>query len=86
MAIDGDHEPIERRDMELSGAAISSRPTWFVVENHLHGGVFLVHERAVVGAVIENHAEALRIEVSAIGHLHSEIRAWHRQNRQHDSE
>jgi hypothetical protein len=36
--------------------------------------------------VIENHAEALRIEVAAIGHLHSEIRAWHRQNRQHDSE
>jgi hypothetical protein len=42
---------------------------------HLHGGVLLIDEGAVKGAVIENHAEPLRVQIPGIGHLHLQLRA-----------
>ena len=45
------------------------------VENHLHGGVLLVHKNRMVGVVVEKHAETLRVEIVLIGHPHGKIGA-----------
>jgi hypothetical protein len=41
------------------------------MKDHLHAGVLLVGEDGVESAVVENDAEALRIQVTVIRHLHS---------------
>jgi hypothetical protein len=43
------------------------------VKNHLHRRVLLVDEDAMEGAVVENDAETLSIQVAAVGHLHRQI-------------
>ena len=52
------------------------------VENHLHGGVFLIHENGMIGAVVQKNAEALGVEVILVGHLHGKFgaagQAWDR--------
>ena len=49
------------------------------VENHLHGGVLLVDEDGMIGAVVQKYAEPLGVEVILVGHVHGEIgaeQAW----------
>jgi hypothetical protein len=50
-----------------------------VVENHLHGGILPVDEDGMVPAVVEKHAETLRVEVVLVGHLHLNLSAASRQ-------
>ena len=45
------------------------------VENHLHRGMLFIDEDRVIGALIENYAEALRVQVAAIIYLHLEFGA-----------
>ena len=49
------------------------------VQDHLHGGVLLVHEDRVIGVLIQDHAEAARIQVAVVGHLHLSVGAGSRQ-------
>ena len=40
------------------------------VKNHLHRRMLLIDKDRVKGVLIEHHAEALRIQIAVIGHLH----------------
>jgi hypothetical protein len=50
------------------------------MEKHLHGRVLLVYENGMVRAVVEKHAETMRVEVVLVGHLHLNLGAtgWQR--------
>ena len=55
-------------------AHVAVRGDALSMENHLHSGVFLVHENGVVDAVVQHYVEALGFQVAGVGYLHCKIR------------